>query len=661
MDLQYWLGRAVEAVDEWAAQFGSFAPHPVQEIGDQQFGEAFGVFTRRLRDNYPFFHPRYAGQMVKPPHPAAVVGYLTAMLLNPNNQARDGGPATTDMEREVVAQLGQMFGLSAVLGHLTTSGTVANLEALWVGREIHPGQGVAFSAESHFTHTRACRLLGVEAHAVPAGDDGRIDLDALESLLRRGRIGTVVLTAGTTGTGAVDAIDEALALRERYGVRLHVDAAYGGFFALLAESGAVRPEPWAAIRHCDSVVVDPHKHGLQPYGCGAVLFADPSVARHYLHDSPHTYLAPGDLPVGGVGLECSRAGAAAAALWLTLRLLPPTPEGLGQVLAVTRRTALRWADLIEASTHLRLHQRPDLDIVTYFPRASSLSAVERATRRVLRDGMHDLADPVYLSMMRVDAEVFGRRHPAIVRDAPQSQVLRSVLMKPEAETHLTALHDRIEELVAEKGRSVRVLESAPPDPVVPRVRPGTRADRGPLVALLAAALHSNPVMEWVIPDPRRREALVPAFFRSFYDRCLAGGGVYTTDELDAVLLAVGPDEPAGYDTFPARLAESVEERADALRALRALQDRQRPRTPHWQVAFAGVAPGCRRRGLDADLLASLLSRCDESGVPTYTEASSPSGQTDARRYGFVPVGEEIRLPGGPTLRPMWREPRVRAC
>ena len=88
--------------------------------------------------------------------------------------------------------------------------------------------------------------------------------------MRTGEVGTVVLTAGTTGVGAVDPIHEALAWRERYGVRIHVDAAYGGFFTLLAGTGLVPEAPFRAIGGCDSVVVDPHKHGLQPYGCGAV-------------------------------------------------------------------------------------------------------------------------------------------------------------------------------------------------------------------------------------------------------------------------------------------------------------------------------------------------------------------------------------------------------
>lgn len=453
VDLRYWLSRAVDSIEGWQAGFGRVAPHAVHSIDDRTFEAAFHEFTERLRDNYPFFHPRYAGQMVKPPHPAAIVGYLTAMLLNPNNHAREGGPATSDMEREVIAWLGEMFGFSTPLGHLTSSGTIANLEALYVARESHPGKGIAYSAHSHYTHSRMCHVLGIKGYPVEVDEHGRIDVGALEALLRRGDVGTVVLTAGTPGTGTVDPIHEAVALKERYGVRLHVDAAYGGFFVLLAGTGLVPAQPWRAIASCDSIVVDPHKHGLQPYGCGAVLFADPQVARHYLHDSPYTYFTPADLHLGEISLECSRSGAAAAALWLTLRLLPPTTEGLGRILEVTRNTALRWARMIEASPHLRLHQAPDLDIVTYFPDAPSLSAVDATSEAVLRDGMSDEVDPVFVSAVRVDADMFARCHPDLVRDAPDARVLRSVLLKPETDSYVEILHRRIEAL-AEQKRSV---------------------------------------------------------------------------------------------------------------------------------------------------------------------------------------------------------------
>ncbi|MFJ4569706.1 pyridoxal phosphate-dependent decarboxylase family protein [Streptomyces caelestis] len=454
MDLQHWLGRATHAIQDWADTFGPYQPHPALQVDDGRFATAFEDFTARLRDNYPFFHPHYAGQMLKPPHPAAVVGYLTAMLINPNNHALDGGPATARMEREAVAQLAAMFGYDTHLGHLTTSGTIANLEALFVARELHPGRGVAYSADAHYTHGRMCRVLEMEGHAVPTDDRGRMDLDALEDLLRSGRVGTVVLTAGTTGLGVVDPIHEALILKERYGVRFHVDAAYGGFFTLLAGAEGpegLAPEPWRAIARCDSVVVDPHKHGLQPYGCGAVLFRDPEVGRFYLHDSPYTYFTSTDLHLGEISLECSRAGASAAALWLTFRLLPPTADGLGRVLAAGRRAALNWAQLITTSDHLELYQQPELDIVSYFPVVdpATLSGIDRASARILTDGMTS-PDPVFLSTLRADSEAFAARHPKVTTDADGARILRSVLMKPESEHHVEHLHQQVERLAGQR-------------------------------------------------------------------------------------------------------------------------------------------------------------------------------------------------------------------
>ena len=450
-DLSGWLRQGVDAVEGWQRGFADHPAHPCQQVDPERFRVAFAELTERLADNYPYFHPDYAGQMLKPPHPVAVAGYLTAMLVNPNNHAQDGGPATARMEREVVAVLAGMFGFGDHLGHLTGGGTVANLEALFVARESHPGKGVAFSAESHYTHARMCQVLGIPGHPVPVDAAGRMDMDALDALLATGQVGTVVVTAGTTGLGAVDPVHEAVARKEKYGVRLHVDAAYGGFFTLIAGEEGIDPRPWRAIARCDSVVVDPHKHGLQPYGCGAVLFADPTVARFYRHDSPYTYFTEADLHLGEISLECSRAGAAAAALWLTFQVIPPTPDGLGRFLAAGRRAALGWAELIEDSPHLALFQPPDLDILTYFPRRDSLSAVDAASARVFTEGMNDKADPVFLSVAKVSADAFARRHPAITADADGARLLRSVLMKPEFEARVDRLHRRVEALAAHAG------------------------------------------------------------------------------------------------------------------------------------------------------------------------------------------------------------------
>jgi glutamate/tyrosine decarboxylase-like PLP-dependent enzyme len=307
---------------------------------------------------------------------------------------------------------------------------------------------VAYSADSHYTHARMCQVLGLTGVAVPTDAAGRIDLDALEEVLRTGRVGTVVLTTGTTGLGAVDQVQAALAFREQYGVRLHVDAAYGGFFTLIADDTAdgVAAAPFRAIGRCDSVVIDPHKHGLQPYGCGAVLFRDPAVGRFYQHDSPYTYFTSDELHLGEISLECSRAGAAAAALWLTLRLIPPTPDGLGAVLRPGRRAALRWAGLLAESEVLMPYQTPELDIVTYLPRADLLSEVDRISAAVLHAGMTDPDDPIYLATYVVSGEALRERGHSVAADVPRGRILRSVLMKPETEAYLDHLHRRVSTL-----------------------------------------------------------------------------------------------------------------------------------------------------------------------------------------------------------------------
>ncbi|MEZ4504736.1 MAG: aminotransferase class V-fold PLP-dependent enzyme [Thermomicrobiales bacterium] len=266
----------LDRMEAWEAGWRAFPVDASWDVDAAAMSEAIEALTERLTDNYPFFHPDYAAQMLMPPHPVAAAAYAIAQRINPNAHANDGGPATTRLEIEVVDTHKAMFGYNpkTSLGHLTSSGTIANLEALWVSRELHPDKSIAYSRLAHYTHARMCDVLRMEGVAIEPDALGRIDLDALERALKSGRVGTVVATAGSTGTGSVDQVDEIVPLAQRYGVRVHVDAAYGGYFVLLAGTDALDPavaRAFRAIRDADSIVVDPHKRGLQPYGCGSVF------------------------------------------------------------------------------------------------------------------------------------------------------------------------------------------------------------------------------------------------------------------------------------------------------------------------------------------------------------------------------------------------------
>jgi glutamate/tyrosine decarboxylase-like PLP-dependent enzyme len=451
------LERAVAGLEAWEARW----PGALVPAFDDAAGRALADLLARLDDNYPFFSPRYAGQMLKPPHPIAWAAYALTMLVNPNNHALDGGPATAAMEREVVAALAGMLGFPTSpqghLGHLTAGGTMANLEALWICRELAPGRRIVYSEAAHYTHARMCAVLGVEGKPVPVDPRGRMDLEALARELEQGDVGAVVATPGTTGLGALDPLDGIVALARRHGARVHVDAAYGGFFALLAARAPplVDRAPFRAIADADSVVIDPHKHGLQPYGCGCVLFRDPSVARFYAHDSPYTYFTSSERHLGEISLECSRPGAAAAALWTTLQAIPLEPErGLGEMLAAGRRAAQALAARIDESEHLRLLVDPDTDIVVFAPTPSSgarASELSRRAQSMLERAMARGGDSIYLATFSADRALVERAWPGldISWDIDSLTLLRSVMMKGEHEAFVPTLAAALDELAVD--------------------------------------------------------------------------------------------------------------------------------------------------------------------------------------------------------------------
>ena len=199
-----------------------------------------------------------------------------------------------------------------------------------------------------------------------------------------------------------------------------------------------------ALDQADSIVVDPHKHGLQPYGCGSILFRDPAVGRFYKHDSPYTYFTSKELHLGEISLECSRAGATAVALWATQQLLPLTPGGeFAQGLACGRAAAL------ELDRRLRLDPRfepltagaPELDIVVWKLNAASPEQSSHLAHKVfLACATVDL----HLALVQLPVAWF---EPAGAGTAESAQeyvtCLRSVLMKPEHEAWLDRIWEKL--------------------------------------------------------------------------------------------------------------------------------------------------------------------------------------------------------------------------
>lgn len=418
------LSLLTEMIRQLEQGFSDLPPFAT-EVDLDSLREVLLETATRMQNNFPYPHPLYAGQMLKPPHPIARLAYMMSLWINPNNHALDGGRASSALEKEAVAEIARMFNWETHLGHLTSGGTMANLEALWVAGQLNPGKKIVASEQAHYTHNRISGALKLDFEAVPADARGKMDMAALEHALESGTVGTVVATLGTTGVGAVDPLPEILRLRERYGFRIHLDSAYGGYFRLADNLSPETAAAFDCMDQADSIVVDPHKHGLQPYGCGCVLFKDPAIGTLYRHDSPYTYFSSDELHLGEISLECSRAGAGAVALWATQKLLPLTKSGaFAADLGRCRQAALALFARLQADPRFLTAFPPELDIIIWAPAGQNAGEISARSKRHFAEAAQA---SLHLALVELPAGMLRPYWPGVNFDRPTV----TCLMKPE--------------------------------------------------------------------------------------------------------------------------------------------------------------------------------------------------------------------------------------
>ncbi|MEM7353910.1 MAG: aminotransferase class I/II-fold pyridoxal phosphate-dependent enzyme [Acidobacteriota bacterium] len=198
-------------------------------------------------------------------------------------------PALVELEANVVRWLAEMVGYPASAGGLlTTGGSLANLTAMVTARSERLPEdflrGTLYTSDqAHHSVIKAATIAGFpprNVRSVAVDDRFRLRLDALEEQIQQDRQDglkpfLVVGNAGTTNTGAVDDLAGLASVAERHGLWLHIDAAYGGFFAL-TERGRSALE---GLERADSITLDPHKGLFLPYGNGSLLMRDPAALK----------------------------------------------------------------------------------------------------------------------------------------------------------------------------------------------------------------------------------------------------------------------------------------------------------------------------------------------------------------------------------------------
>ncbi len=314
--------------------------------------------------------------------------------------------------------------------------------------ECHPACAemvVLAPVTAHYSWRKAARVLGLGAGQllpIPVDSHMRLSVAALtqrleECVRKKIPVLAVIAVLGTTEFGTIDPLHDIVALRERFRTRglefaLHVDAAWGGYLASifreadgsLASHEAVRAgfryfpsapvyASFAALKQADSVTVDPHKLGYLPYGIGGIVWRDSRITDFLGEKAPYVFNQADEISpanqyahLGQFILEGSKPGAAAAAAWVTHRVLPLDRAHLGRLQRHTIRASEYFHDRLPqlaqrlaGRARLMVPFEPDTNLLCLAinPQGNrSLAALNRFGQRLYAHLGIDRTQPVQL-------------------------------------------------------------------------------------------------------------------------------------------------------------------------------------------------------------------------------------------------------------------------
>lgn len=182
---------------------------------------------------------------------------------------------------------------------------------------------------------------------------------------------------------------------------------------------------------------------------------------------------------------------------------------------------------------------------------------------------------------------------------------------------------------------------------------------------LARAFADDPIFEFLVPgiEPAERARRATPFFAIDTKLRVRTASAWTTPERVGAALWAPPGKWRTSAADSLRLAWPILRgtRGRALRSMSVLAtiEKAHPRQPHWYLAVLGTDPEHRGKGIGEALMAPVLERCDEEGLPAFLESSKESNIPYYERFGFR-VERELELgKGAPSVWPMWRDPQVR--
>ncbi|OFZ30679.1 MAG: hypothetical protein A2622_13495 [Bdellovibrionales bacterium RIFCSPHIGHO2_01_FULL_40_29] len=399
-----------------------------------------------LQKEIPQFSPRYLGHMFSELSLPGLLGHVAALLHNPNNISKESSHVGLQIEADAIKALYKMFRWPQGLGHLTSGGTVANLEALLrmrsqISPEMWPEAKLLTSAAAHYSWKKNLKIMGFPDSAlveIPLDAQGRMSTSYLKKLLPtlKSPILGIVTLFGSTERGTIDDIDTISKLLKKR-IWHHVDAAYGGFFASVAiKKNSYLSKQALALKNVDSITLDPHKLGYVPYGCGAFLCRQRK--NYFYTDVEAPYIQFQSAQEAGVqSVEGSRPATGAAATWLTAQSLGFHENGLGRVLTRHLEVKNSFQKLLQRKVKgLLFTKGSDLNILcwTVLPGSKKLSRSNQWVDQIF-DLLPQGDRPYYVSKTSLPLEKNAwlaqqLKKARLELDADSCHLVRMTLMNP---------------------------------------------------------------------------------------------------------------------------------------------------------------------------------------------------------------------------------------
>ncbi len=453
---------------------GEPGPAPVEPTSLPALLEEFRV--RIAPHTVSAYHPRSFGYFTPPPLVASIVGEVLSQFAQQGVDIFHAGPIAATMEDEVVRWLCDLLGYDrSSFGLLTSGGVMANFIGMALVRDAHvpkrlgldrPPRGRALEGlrvytgdQSHFSIGRALDELGYPTETlvtIPADTDFRLRGGAVAAAIAADRAAgntpiAIAAVAGSTNTGAVDAIGELADVAAREGIWLHVDAAYGAAARLSARDAGRVPD----LERADSVTIDPHKWFFQAYDIGGLMVRDGRVLEQVFGErrpeyyraghgsmaaapTPDPHATPDPHNAGlnfwKLGFEGTRRWRALK-LWFSWRHLGTS--GFGRLIEANNDLAAHLATVIAASQDFEaLPAIPNLSVVCF---------------RHLRPGLDGAALDAHQDHLQHDLEASGAGWVSTTRLRGATWLRAGILNTQATESDVEGLLDTLRELAAERG------------------------------------------------------------------------------------------------------------------------------------------------------------------------------------------------------------------